>query len=82
MQGRPGQQSAPVLQVPPVPTHVPPQTKAGMLLPVVNDGFGTQARPQQSALVAQACPVLEPPSVQLSPFIVHRGMPRMSCWQT
>ena len=50
--------------------------------PGVKAGFGAQGSPQQSALVAQACPDLDPPSPQLSPFIVQRGMPRMSCWQT
>jgi hypothetical protein len=44
--------------------------------------LGTQAKPQQSALVAQACPALEPPSLHGRPVIVQRGMPSRSCWQT
>ena len=54
--GNPGQQSAPVVQVPPAPTQMPPQTKTGTLAPAsgVKLGLGTQGRPQQSTLVAQA----------------------------
>ncbi|WP_283751564.1 hypothetical protein, partial [Bacillus cereus] len=48
----------------------------------LNDGLGTQGSPQQSALVAHAAPAFDPASAQDSPAIVHRGMPRMSCWQT
>src|SRR5690242_14744855 len=62
MHGSPGQQSAEVVQVPPLPAQTPPQTNGGKLLPAVNDGFGTQGMPQQSALVAQAWPEREPPS--------------------
>ena len=55
-QGNPGQQSAPVVQAPPAPTQVPPQTKTGTPAPAsaVNAGLGTQGRPQQSTLVEQA----------------------------
>jgi hypothetical protein len=79
-QGRPGQQSALVVQAPPLATQMGPQTNAGA--PGADDELGTHGRPQQSALVAQACPARDPPSVQGSPFRVQRGMPRMSCWQT
>ena len=82
VQGNPGQQSAVVVHAPPLPTQIPPHTNGGKLLPGVYEGFGTQGRPQQSALVEQACPVFTPASLQVSPFIVQRGMPRMSCWQT
>src|SRR6188474_2125309 len=58
--GNPGQQSAEVVQVPPLPTQTPPHTKGGKLLPGVYAGLGTQGRPQQSALVAQAWPTLMP----------------------
>lgn len=79
-QGMPGQQSPLVVHAPPVATQVPPQMKAGPLLAL----FGTQGRPQQSTLVAQASPTLEPASLQsVPPFcIVQRGMPKRSCWQT
>jgi hypothetical protein len=50
--------------------------------PAPNDGLGTQANPQQSALVAQVSPALDPASAHDVPVIVQRGMPRMSCWQT
>jgi len=80
-QGSPGQQSAPVEHVAPVPEHTPPQMNADPIPPTVNDGFGTHGRPQQSALVAQAWPDFEPASAQDSAFIVQRGMPKMSCWQ-
>ncbi len=76
-QGSPGQQSADVVHAPPLSTQMGPQTKGG-----TPDGLGTQGKPQQSALVAQACPAREPASAQDSPFNVQRGMPRMSCWQT
>ena len=68
MQDPPGQQSAFVVQAPSTGTHLPaPQTKGGTPVePTTKAGFGTQGRPQQSALVAQACPDLEPASVQLS----------------
>jgi hypothetical protein len=84
MHGRPVQQSAVVVHEPPVLTHTPPPQMYGgtPVEPGVNAGFGAQGKPQQSALVAQAWPDLEPPSPQLSPFIVQRGIPRMSCWQT
>jgi hypothetical protein len=62
--------------------QIPPQTKGGKPASDVYEGLGTQARPQQSALVAQACPTLTPASLHRSPFIVQRGIPRMSCWQT
>jgi hypothetical protein len=80
--GSPGQQSACVVQLPPFPTQIPPHTKGGNPLPGVYAGFGTQGLPQQSALVAHAWPVLIPASSQVVPFIVQRGIPRMSCWQT
>jgi hypothetical protein len=80
--GSPGQQSAVVVHVPPLSTQMGPQTRGGTPASGVNEGLGTHGNPQQSALVAQACPALEPPSVHASPFIVQRGMPRMSCWQT
>jgi len=84
VQGRPGQQSAAVVQLPPRPTHSPPQTNGGRLVPAsaMKAGLGTHASPQQSALVAHACPALEPPSPQGCPVIVQRGIPRLSCWQT
>jgi hypothetical protein len=82
VQGSPGQQSAPVEQVPPLRTHSPPQTKGGTPASAVNAGLGTQAKPQQSALLAHASPALEPPSPQGFPSIVQRGIPRVSCWQT
>src|SRR5258705_1662387 len=82
MHGSPGQQSAPVVHAPPLPTQMGPQTSGGTPASGENEGLGTQGRPQQSALVAQACPALEPPSMQASPFRVQRGMPRMSCWHT
>ena len=82
VQGKPGQQSAAVVQTPPLPTHMPPHTTGGTPPSGVNDGFGTQGIPQQSALVAHACPCFELASVHLSPIIVQRGIPRMSCWQT
>ena len=83
VQGSPGQQSAAVLQLPPRPTHSPPQTNGGRPAPAsaVKAGLGTHARPQQSALLAHAWPALEPPSAQGVPSIVQRGIPRMSCWQ-
>jgi hypothetical protein len=83
MQGRPEQQSAVVVHEPLVFTHTPPpQMYGGAMPPGVKAGFGAQGKPQQSALVAQACPDFDPPSPQPSPFNVQRGMPRMSCWQT
>jgi len=81
VQGIPGQQSAAVVHVPPLPTHSPPQTKGGAPASWLNVGLGTQVEPQQSALVAHGCPALDPASVQGCPSIVQRGMPRMSCWQ-
>ena len=63
VQGSPGQQSAAVVHTPPLPTHTPPQTKGGAPPSGVNDGLGTQGSPQQSALVAHACPDLDPASV-------------------
>jgi hypothetical protein len=82
VQGSPGQQSAPVVQVPPRPTHSPPQTKGGTPAPAsaVKFGLGTQGKPQQSALVAQVCPALDPASSQGCAAIIQRGMPRRSCW--
>jgi hypothetical protein len=82
VQGRPGQQSAGVVQVPPRPTHSPPQTKGGAPASPETLGLGTHAKPQQSALVAQGCPALEPASSHGSPASVQRGIPRKSCWQT
>jgi hypothetical protein len=82
VQGKPGQQSADVVQAPPLPMQIPPHTKGGSPPSEVYEGLGTQGRPQQSALVAQACPTMTPASLQRSPFMVQRGMPRMSCWQT
>src|SRR5262249_10653836 len=80
----PGQQSAPVVQAPPAPTQMPPQTRGGTPASgPVNAGLGTHGRPQQSTLVEQAMPALEPPSMHgIPPFIMQRGMPRRSCWQT
>ena len=79
-QGRPGQQSASVVQSPPAGTHVLlPQMNGGSPLPAFL--FGTHARPQQSALLAQGLPSNEPASAQL-PAPVHRGMPSRSCWHT
>lgn len=52
VQGKPGQQSAAVVQVPPLATHSPPHTNGGKPPSAVKPGFGTQVRPQQSALVA------------------------------
>jgi hypothetical protein len=82
VQGKPGQQSAAVVHTPPLPTQIPPQTNGGKPPSGVNDGLGTQGRPQQSALVAQAWPILIPASVHCVPLMVQRGMPRMSCWHT
>jgi hypothetical protein len=82
VQGSPGQQSAAVEQVPLLRTHSPPHTKGGAPASAVRLGLGTQAKPQQSALLAHACPALEPASLQGCPTIVQRGMPRMSCWHT
>ncbi len=81
VQGSPGQQSAAVEQLPPLFTHSPPQTKGGAPPSAVWLGFGTQAKPQQSALLAHACPALEPASLHGVAAIVQRGMPRLSCWQ-
>jgi hypothetical protein len=84
-QGKPGQQSAFVVQAPLVPTQTPPHTNAGVPAPAsgVNDGLGTHGRPQQSTLVAQACPWREPASMQaIPPFIMQRGIPSKSCWHT
>jgi hypothetical protein len=82
--GNPGQQSAVVVQAPPLPMQRPPHTKGGTPAPAsgLKLGLGTQGNPQQSALVEQACPVSTPASLQGCPFIVQRGIPRMSCWQT
>jgi hypothetical protein len=82
MHGSPGQQSAVVVQAPPAPTQMGPHTSGGTPASGAHDGLGTHGKPQQSALVAQACPARDPPSVQGSPFSVQRGIPRMSCWQT
>lgn len=77
-QGIPAQQSAPVEQRPPSLTQTSPHTNAGDE-PL---GLGTQARPQQSALLAQGCPALEPASGAQPPgLIMHRGMPSTSSWQ-
>jgi hypothetical protein len=52
MHGIPAQQSAVVVQLPPVGIHcVPPQTRGGLPL-----GFGTHGKLQQSALVEQPLP--------------------------
>src|SRR5688500_184487 len=80
--GKPGQQSAVVVQLPPLPTQRPPHTKGAT--PVVPAsglklGLGTQADPPQSALVEQAWPCSTPASLQGIPFMVQRGIPRMSC---
>jgi hypothetical protein len=82
--GKPGQQSAVVVQEPPLPMQRPPHTKGATPAPASGRklGLGTQGCPQQSALVEQACPVSTPASLQGCPRIVQRGMPRMSCWQT
>jgi hypothetical protein len=42
-------------------------------------GLGTHERPQQSALLAHACPAFDPASSQGLPANVQRGMPRLSC---
>jgi hypothetical protein len=82
VQGRPGQQSADVVQPPPRLTHSPPQTRGGTPASPLKLGLGTQAKPQQSALVAHGCPALEPASSHGCPVMVQRGIPRKSCWQT
>jgi len=66
----PAQQSALIVQVPQLGTHVvDPQTYGG----VVPLGFGTHGRPlQQSAADAHACPA----PTHATP--VHRGMPTLS----
>jgi hypothetical protein len=52
MHGIPAQQSAVVVQLPPLGTHgAPPQMSGGLPL-----GFGTHGKLQQSALVEQALP--------------------------
>jgi hypothetical protein len=71
-----------VEQLPLLGTQSPPQTKGGAPASAVRAGLGTHAKPQQSALLAQACPALVPPSLQGCPSIVQRGIPRMSCWHT
>ena len=77
-QGRPEQQSASEVQAPSVGTQsLPPQMNAEPP-PAL---FGRHGSPQQSALLAQGCPALEPASLQ-SPASVQRGMPRLSCWHT
>ena len=82
VQGSPVQQSAAVVQPPPLPTQSPPHTKGGTPPSSVKPGLGTHANPQQSALLAQGCPALDPASSHGLPVIVQRGMPRLSCWQT
>jgi hypothetical protein len=55
----PLQQSAVVVQAPPLGTHwAEPQTNGG-----IPDGFGTQGMPQQSALDAQAVPAATAPLI-------------------
>jgi hypothetical protein len=78
--GNPGQQSAVVVQVPPLPTQIPPHTNGGAPPSGVKFGLGTHGRPQQSALVEHFCPTATPASLQGCAFIVQRGIPRMSCW--
>jgi hypothetical protein len=80
MQGRPAQQSAVVVHAPPALTHTPPpQMYRGTPASPAKAGFGAQGRPQQSALVAQACPAREPASPHPTAISVQRGIPRMSC---
>lgn len=78
-QGRPEQQSALVVQEPPVSTHFvadPLQTNAGF-----PDGLGVHGRPQQSALEAHAFPLKADGLVQSISAIRQRGMPSESCLQ-
>jgi hypothetical protein len=81
MQGRPRQQSAEVVHEPLVFTQTPPpHTYGGTPATPLKSGFGAQGKPQQSALVAQAWPDLDPASPHPTAFNVQRGIPRMSCW--
>ena len=76
-QGRPGQQSAVVVHLPPAATHALPQTNGG-----VPAELGTHGRLQQSALDAHAFPASADGLVQLMSAARQRGMPRLSCLQT
>jgi hypothetical protein len=69
--GKPGQQSAPVVQEPPAMMHDP--AAPHMLL--------TQGLPQQSALVAQTVPAGGAPAAQLTGLMRQRGIPRASLLQ-
>jgi hypothetical protein len=83
LQTMPGQQSALFVHAPQRATHAAPQMNgAPASVPAsFAFGFGTHARPQQSALDAHGVPCGTPPSGQ-SPVIVQRGMPRRSCLQS
>lgn len=70
MHGRPEQQSASVVQVPPLFTHESPQTK-----PNSEPGEGTHGLPQQSADDAHAMPGV---NMQGPAAAAQRGMPRLS----
>ena len=82
VQGRPLQQSPFVVHLLPCWTQPAPQMNGGGPF-----GFGTQGRPQQSALDEQALLTSEPPSgltpaSRHCPAPVQRGIPLRSCWQT
>ena len=79
MHGKPAQQSASVVQVPPDSTQLGPQMNGGSPSPALTSG--KQGSPQQSALEAQAMPARESASSQ-SPAAEQRGIPSRSCWHT
>jgi hypothetical protein len=57
---------------------MPPQTNGEP----PSTGLGTHGKPQQSALVAQACPCFDPASTHAFGVVTQRGMPSRSCTQT